>query len=46
MNRLYFLILPFLFLLGQLGLAKTKPNLIYVVCDDLGYGDLGCYGQR
>ena len=30
MNRLSFLILPFLFLLGQLCLAKTKPNLIYV----------------
>lgn len=23
----------------------TKPNIIYIMCDDMGYGDLGCYGQ-
>jgi arylsulfatase A-like enzyme len=24
----------------------AKPNVVFILADDLGYGDLGCYGQK
>ena len=26
--------------------AGNKPNIIFVLCDDMGWGDLACYGQK
>ena len=36
----------FVFLLLSLHARAAAPNIIFILADDLGYGDLGCYGQQ
>ena len=46
--KIYSLVLSALLLSGfnNCIYAQQKPNIIYILADDLGYGDLSCYGQE
>ena len=42
-----FMLSTCIFTSGQVKAIKNNsPNIIYILADDLGYGDLGCYGQQ
>jgi arylsulfatase A len=39
-------ILILTFLITTVVFAQQKPNIIYIYADDMGYGELGSYGQQ
>lgn len=43
----FYLLLPLLTLHTVFAQKQPrKPNIIYIYADDMGYGELGCYGQK
>jgi len=45
-TRCVLLVLTALLMINAAEATEKQPNIIYILADDLGYGDLGCYGQE
>ena len=45
-KTLFLTVLTLLCASATLSAQTNKPNVVFILADDLGYGDVGCYGQE
>ena len=44
-KKIFMLVFALSFVVAKLS-GQQKPNIVYILADDMGYGDVGCYGQK